>query len=81
MTAAPLPKRIRVPHPDRLSPAHPVYDDILMVHEAAVRADVDGYPDPASGSFVFTARYLDEQGHCCDNGCRHCPYLKRTDPA
>lgn len=26
------------------------------------------------GLFVFTAEYLLERGHCCQSGCRHCPY-------
>ena len=25
-------------------------------------------------SIVFTASYLKRRGHCCDSGCRHCPY-------
>lgn len=27
-----------------------------------------------NGSLVFTERYLLERGHCCNNGCKHCPY-------
>ncbi len=27
-----------------------------------------------AGVLVFTARYLSEQGSCCEQGCRHCPY-------
>jgi hypothetical protein len=34
-----------------------------------------GYDDPVTGLFVFTAAYLDERGYCCDQGCRHCPYV------
>jgi hypothetical protein len=26
---------------------------------------------------VLTARYLADRGSCCDQGCRHCPYLAR----
>lgn len=26
------------------------------------------------GFIVLTARYHLERGHCCGNGCRHCPY-------
>ncbi|MBY0585840.1 hypothetical protein K2X85_01625 [bacterium] len=26
------------------------------------------------GMFVFTAEYLLRRGHCCQSGCRHCPY-------
>jgi hypothetical protein len=25
---------------------------------------------------VFTAAYHLKRGHCCDSGCRHCPYPK-----
>lgn len=27
-----------------------------------------------AGRMVLTARYLQERGYCCGNGCRHCPY-------
>jgi hypothetical protein len=23
---------------------------------------------------VFTEKFLRERGHCCESGCRHCPY-------
>jgi hypothetical protein len=26
------------------------------------------------GYMVFTAKYHLQRGHCCGNGCRHCPY-------
>jgi hypothetical protein len=26
------------------------------------------------GYMVFTAAYHLKRGHCCDSGCRHCPY-------
>lgn len=26
------------------------------------------------GYRVFTEKYLLKRGHCCQNGCRHCPY-------
>ena len=72
-----LPGHIARPHPDRLSRDHPQYEQILAAHTAAVLGDVDGYIDPASGHWVFTARYLDERGHCCEQGCRHCPWIAR----
>lgn len=71
------PDRILRPHPDRLAEDHPQRAAILATHAAAVEDDVDGYIDPATGYWVFTARYLDERGHCCEQGCRHCPYLSR----
>ena len=43
-------------------------------HDRAVAAGWDGYLDPDSGLFVLTAAYLAARGHCCDRGCRHCPY-------
>ena len=27
-----------------------------------------------SGLMVFTAAYHRKRGHCCRNGCKHCPY-------
>lgn len=29
------------------------------------------------GLMVLTARYLEARGHCCESGCRHCPYSVR----
>jgi hypothetical protein len=52
-------------------PEPPAYE---LAHDRAQRAGEDGYPDPESGLFVFTAAYLAARGTCCDSGCRHCPY-------
>jgi hypothetical protein len=30
------------------------------------------------GKLVFTAHYLRERGHCCNSGCRNCPYRDET---
>lgn len=65
------------PHPDRLSPDHPRYDEILAAHAEAVAHGEDGYLDPVSGYWVFTAAYLWDRGYCCDQGCRHCPWIER----
>jgi hypothetical protein len=27
-----------------------------------------------AGRLVFTALYHLKRGHCCNSGCRHCPY-------
>jgi hypothetical protein len=27
-----------------------------------------------NGRWVFTAAFLRRRGHCCESGCRHCPY-------
>lgn len=72
-TVAPRP--LTQPHPDRLAPAHPRYDEIIARHAAALDAGEAGYVDPQSGLFVLTARVLAERGSCCENGCRHCPYV------
>ncbi len=29
-----------------------------------------------NGFYIFTAAYHLKRGHCCGNGCRHCPYKK-----
>jgi len=31
-----------------------------------------------NGRWVFTAHYLAQRGHCCESGCRHCPYGFKT---
>lgn len=63
------------PAASRLAPAHPNYAEILAAHEAALGAGEAGYLDPDSGLFVLTAGFLADRGFCCDNGCRHCPYV------
>jgi hypothetical protein len=62
------------PHPDRLSPGDPAFAQIIR-HTQALRVGADTYVDPRSGSTVLTAGYLARRGHCCESGCRHCPYL------
>lgn len=74
-----LPEGLVVPHPDRLDPDHAAYARILAAHEHAIDAGQDGYVDPASGYLVFTAGYLWDRGYCCENGCRHCPYLDQDE--
>lgn len=63
------------PHPKRLSLTHPRRDEILRRHGEAVAARLPGYRDPASGLFVFTAKFLADRGWCCNSGCRHCPFV------
>jgi iron complex transport system substrate-binding protein len=31
-----------------------------------------------NGLMVFTEKYHLKRGHCCNSGCRHCPYKKRV---
>ena len=64
------------PHPARLDPMRSDYDEILARHRRSVGGGADTYRDPATGFFVFTAAYLWGRGYCCDNQCRHCPYLE-----
>lgn len=33
----------------------------------------DFYLSP-EGYIVFTEQYHLKRGHCCESGCRHCPY-------
>jgi hypothetical protein len=65
------------PHPDRLPLDHPLREVILTAHDEAMAAGEPGYLDPATGLFVQTAATLAARGECCDQGCRHCPYLDR----
>ena len=63
------------PHPSRLDPSRPDYDEIIARHTAAVRAGEPTYVDPATGLLVLTVRVHLERGVCCGSGCRHCPYV------
>lgn len=39
--------------------------------------NVDYYYD---GEYVvFTEKYLRDRGYCCENGCRHCPYIDKQE--
>jgi len=48
-----------------------------QAHADAVARGAPGYIDPDTGLYVMTSRPPAERGHCCGNGCRHCPYLPR----
>lgn len=67
------PRPFTQPSLARLPLNTPKRAEILAAHEQAVAADEDGYDDPLTGHFVFTAVYLASRD-CCDLGCRHCPY-------
>lgn len=41
---------------------------------ATLKQGIDYYIDD-KGRYVFTAAYLLKRGTCCDNKCRHCPYI------
>jgi Family of unknown function (DUF5522) len=70
-----LPAPLARPDPARLDPARPDYQ---ATHGHALAAGEDGYLDPATGLWCFTAAYLWDRGTCCDSGCRHCPYLHQA---
>lgn len=69
------PDGLTVPHPDRLAPDHPFWEEILRRHKLACEAGRMGYMDPVTGLFAMTAEYLASRP-CCDRGCRHCPYVQ-----
>jgi hypothetical protein len=73
----PLPEDLLQPHPRRLPPDTPGYDEILALHAATVRRGGTKYRDPASGLWVMTATYLWDRGYCCFSQCRHCPWVDR----
>lgn len=75
--SSPLPADRRRPHPARLDPAASGYGEIMAAHDAAVAAGEPLYRDPVSGLWVMTAEELWRRGYCCDQGCRHCPWIER----
>ena len=70
------PDFVAVPLPERFSPKHRRYAEVMARHGAAVAAHIPAYLDPTSGLAVFTAKFLADRGYCCDSGCRHCPYVR-----
>jgi hypothetical protein len=71
------PLKVPAPHVNRLDPSGQGYAAIIEAHAGAVRAGEPGYIDPITRLFVMTAQYLENRGYCCDQGCRHCPFLDR----
>jgi hypothetical protein len=63
------------PHPQRFATLRNDRELVLARHREAVEQGAISYTDPATGYRVFTAAHLAAQGSCCDNGCRHCPYI------
>jgi hypothetical protein len=73
----PLARRpLAMPAVTRLPADHPSRLEILAAHDAALATGAPGYHDPGTGLFVLTAAWLAGRGTCCDNGCRHCPYVE-----
>jgi hypothetical protein len=68
-----------IPHPDRLDPTRDDYEIILAAHARAMAAGEAHYRDPRTGYTVMTAANLFARGSCCEQGCRHCPYLARPE--
>jgi hypothetical protein len=62
------------PSPRRLDPNRSDFAAIMSAHKLAFERGEHGYLDPTTGLFVMTAAYLWDRGHCCNQGCRHCPF-------
>lgn len=71
----PLPDALVDPHPLRLDPTSPGAEAVVAAHREAVDDGADGYADPMTGLFSFTAAYHWDKGECCELGCRHCPWI------
>ncbi|PJC63461.1 MAG: hypothetical protein CO021_09350 [Deltaproteobacteria bacterium CG_4_9_14_0_2_um_filter_42_21] len=50
--------------------------------EEKLEEGVDYYINK-EGNFVFTEAYHLKRGHCCESGCKHCPYgfVKPLNPS
>jgi hypothetical protein len=47
---------------------------IIFCHDNATANGKKGYRDPYTGNYTFTSTSLKNQGFCCENKCRHCPW-------
>jgi hypothetical protein len=56
-----------------------IWDSIMMkenepeLNESNFDPAADYYYSP-EGYIVFTEKYHLKRGHCCQSGCKHCPY-------
>lgn len=57
-----------------MPPPTPPTPEALRLHALACQKGQPGYMDPGSGKFALSSFYLTRQGHCCGQGCRHCPW-------
>jgi hypothetical protein len=58
------------------------YDKKLIkeLHLNACKANKETYIDPKTGFQVFTSIHHKKRGHCCESGCRHCPFGFKAKP-
>lgn len=47
---------------------------VRKLHAVAVAGGEHSYIDPRTGYMVMTELHHQARGHCCQSGCRHCPY-------
>jgi len=71
-----LPRELDQPHPDLLNESHPFFGEIMLAHNESMKLEEPGYLDPETGFFVFNAKTLADNGKCCTNICRHCPFKR-----
>lgn len=71
-----LPRELDRPHPDRLNEENPRFEEIMFKHNLSITLGQAGYIDPETGYFVFNAKTLADEGKCCANLCRHCPFKR-----
>jgi hypothetical protein len=48
----------------------------MLEHGKSLEKGEPGYIDPETGFFVFNAKTLADNGKCCANICRHCPFKR-----
>lgn len=51
-----------------------------MLKPVSVMTNGVDYTILPDGRLVFTAKYLQERGFCCGNGCLNCPYAYEQVP-
>jgi hypothetical protein len=53
----------------------PAYDHRFNSFHNSLTEGEDFYME--NGYRVMTKAFLTKRGHCCGNGCRHCPYFPK----
>ncbi len=70
-----LPEHLAWPSTRRLDYGDPYASARVVAHLVAMLDHEPGYLDPKDQLFVFTAVTHLGRGYCCNNLCRHCPYV------
>ena len=51
-------------------------EETKKLHEEAIKNNKNFYIEPGTGFMIWTKDFLLKREFCCENDCKHCPYIK-----